>query len=169
MTNPPRCSPRDLRCHPMPVCSQGPSVATWASLFSPRGSSGRFCRANRGRTSSRGIRGKPFSSVYRTNTHFFKTPTHTAVPLVCAHCPVLCPACGTMLWALIQFLKPASPPLPDRKTVEGRGLLFLLFILNHSYYPRNTCGGHVITMRGARNKENASLSKETSVGGEKPL
>lgn len=88
-----------------------------------------------------------------------RPPPHTAVPSVCAHCPGLCPACGTLLWALIRFLKPASPPLLDCKTVEGRGLLFLLFILNHSYYP----SGQVITMCGTQNRENVSVSNETSV------
>lgn len=51
------------------------------SLSTPRGSSGHFCRANRGRTSWRGIWGKPFSSAYCTNTLFFKTPTPHRCPL----------------------------------------------------------------------------------------
>lgn len=86
-TNPPGCSPSDLRCRPMPVCHQGPSVATWATWATwtshslPQGAPQGISAVQTGRTSWRGIWGKPFSSAYCTNTLFFKTPTPHRCPL----------------------------------------------------------------------------------------
>lgn len=165
-TNPPGCSPSDLRCRPMPVCHHGPSVATWATWATwtshslPQGAPQGISAVQTGEGRPGEESGaSPFPPPTAQIRSSLRPPPHTAVPSVCAHCPGLCPACGTLLWALIRFLKPASPPLLDCKTVEGRGLLFLLFILNHSYYP----SGQVITMCGTQNRENVSVSNETSV------
>lgn len=51
--------------------------------------------------------------------------------------------------------------------MEGKGLLFLSLILNHSYYPINAHGGRILTLHTEEKKGHFSLSNKTSVWGRK--